>query len=67
MKEILASFFHILYLWTVAFLFPLWLSFVDFLIRFFFLVKCFFLYTFGVLRGALHFQYDLIYLLKNKK
>lgn len=34
MEDILASFFHALYLWTMAFLFPLSISFVDFLVRF---------------------------------
>jgi len=45
MEDILPSFFHTLYLWIVAFLSSLSISFVDFL-----------LYTFGVLRGALRFQ-----------
>jgi hypothetical protein len=35
MENILASFFCTLYLLTVAFLSPLSLSFVDFLVRFF--------------------------------
>jgi hypothetical protein len=34
MEDILASFFHTLYLWTVVFLSYLSLSFVDFLVRF---------------------------------
>jgi hypothetical protein len=34
MEEILTSFFHTLYLWTLAFLSPLSISFADFLIRF---------------------------------
>jgi hypothetical protein len=34
MDDILASIFHTLYLWTVAFLFPLSISFADFLVRF---------------------------------
>jgi hypothetical protein len=34
MEDILASFFHILYLWTVAFLSSLSLSFGDFFVRF---------------------------------
>jgi hypothetical protein len=34
MKDILASFFHTLYLWLVAFVFPLSLIYVDFLVRF---------------------------------
>jgi len=34
MEDILASFFHTLYLWTVAFLSPLAISFADFLVRF---------------------------------
>jgi hypothetical protein len=33
-EDILASFFHMLYLWTVASLSPLAISFVDFLFRF---------------------------------
>jgi hypothetical protein len=33
-EDILASFFHTLYLWTVAFLSDLSLSFVDLFIRF---------------------------------
>jgi hypothetical protein len=35
MEDILALFFHTLYFWTVVFLSPLSLSFVDFLARFF--------------------------------
>jgi len=34
MEDILASFFHMLYLWTVVFLSPLAISFTDFLVRF---------------------------------
>jgi hypothetical protein len=34
MENILTSFFHTLYLWTVAFLSSLLLSFIDFLVRF---------------------------------
>jgi hypothetical protein len=34
MEDILALFFHMLYLWSMAFLSPLSISFVDFLIRF---------------------------------
>jgi hypothetical protein len=59
MEDILVSFFHTLYLWTMAFLSPLLISFADFLVPcifFLFLVMCFLLYTFSVLRGALHFQ-----------
>jgi Ca2+/Na+ antiporter len=55
MEDILALFFHILYLWIVTFMSPLSLSFVDFVV-FLFQVRCFILYTFGVLRGALRFQ-----------
>jgi hypothetical protein len=34
MEDILASFFHTLYFWIVAFLSPLLISFADFLVRF---------------------------------
>jgi hypothetical protein len=34
MEDILASFFHTLYFWTMAFLSPLSISFADFFIRF---------------------------------
>jgi hypothetical protein len=34
LEDILSSFFHTLYLWTVAFVFPLSLSFGDFLVCF---------------------------------
>jgi hypothetical protein len=34
MEDILASFFHTLYLWTVVFLSPLTISFANFLVRF---------------------------------
>jgi hypothetical protein len=34
MEDILASFFHILYLWMVAFLSPLSISFANFLVGF---------------------------------
>jgi hypothetical protein len=66
-EDILALFFHMLYLWTVAFLFLRSISFVDFLIRFPFLVRCFLLYIFNVLRGALRFQIRLNLLIKKKK
>jgi hypothetical protein len=33
-EDILASFFHTLYLWTMTFLFPLSISFANFLVRF---------------------------------
>jgi hypothetical protein len=33
LEDILGSFLHILYLWTVAFMSPLFLSFVEFLVR----------------------------------
>jgi hypothetical protein len=57
LEDILASFFRsfvlcIFGLWLVS---PLSLSFVDFLVFFLFLVRCFLLYTSGVLRGALRF------------
>jgi hypothetical protein len=55
MDDILASFFYILYLWTVVFLSPLSLSYVDFLALFLFLVRCFLLYTSGILWSALRF------------
>jgi hypothetical protein len=34
MEDILALFFHMLYIWTMAFLFPLLISFVNFFVRF---------------------------------
>jgi hypothetical protein len=34
LEEILASFFHMLYLWTVAFVSPLSFTFDEFLVRF---------------------------------
>jgi hypothetical protein len=34
MEDILASFFHTLYLWMVAFLSPTSISYSDFLVRF---------------------------------
>jgi len=34
MEDILASFFHTLYLWTVVFFSPLSIYFADFLVRF---------------------------------
>jgi hypothetical protein len=34
LEEILASFFHTLYLWTVAFVSPLSFTFDEFLVRF---------------------------------
>jgi hypothetical protein len=33
--EILSSFYHILYLWTTVYVFPMSISFNDFLVRFF--------------------------------
>jgi hypothetical protein len=56
MEDILATFFHTLHLWTVAFLSPLSISFFDFLSVFLFLARCFFLDTSSVLRDALRFQ-----------
>jgi hypothetical protein len=35
LEDILGSFFHTLYLWTVTFVSPLSLNFVDFLVRFY--------------------------------
>jgi hypothetical protein len=57
MEDILASFFHMLCLWTVAFLSPLTIALLIFLFVFLFLVRCFLLYTSSVLKGALRFQY----------
>jgi hypothetical protein len=34
MEDILASFFHTMYLWTVAFVSPTSISYSDFLVRF---------------------------------
>ena len=34
LEDILSSFFHTLYLWTVAYLSPLSISYADFLVRF---------------------------------
>jgi hypothetical protein len=56
MEDILASFFHTLYSWTVAFLSPLLISLLIFLFVFLFLVRCFLLYISSVLKGALRFQ-----------
>jgi hypothetical protein len=53
--NILFFFLFVLYLWTVAFVSQS-ISYDNFLVRFFFfLVICFFLYTFGVLRSTLYF------------
>jgi hypothetical protein len=55
LEDILSFFFHTLYFWTAAFVSPLTISYDDFLVHFIFLVRCFFLYTPGVLRGAICF------------
>jgi hypothetical protein len=55
MEDILASFFHTLYLRAVVFLSPQSISVADFLVHFLFLVRCFILYTYSVLRSALRF------------
>jgi hypothetical protein len=36
LEDIISSFFHTLYLWTAAFVSPLTISYVDFLVRFYF-------------------------------
>jgi hypothetical protein len=56
MGDILASFFHTLYLWTVAFLSSLSISVADFLVHFLFLVRCFPLYTSSVLGAPYAFN-----------
>jgi hypothetical protein len=56
MEDILDSFFHTLYLWTVAFCHYCRLALLISLFVFLFLIKCFRLYTSIVLRGTLCFQ-----------
>jgi hypothetical protein len=53
--ELLSLFFDTLYLWTAAFLLFCRLIIVISLFVLFFLIKCFFLNTFCILRGALCF------------
>jgi hypothetical protein len=56
MKDILASFFHKLYLWTVVFYLHCRLALLIFLFVVLYLVRCFLLYISSVLRSALCFQ-----------
>jgi hypothetical protein len=55
LEDILSSFFHTLYFWTAAFVSHLMISYDIFLFTFLFLVRCFLLYTPGILRDALQF------------
>jgi hypothetical protein len=55
LEEILSSFYHTLYLWTTAYVYPLSFSFDDFLARFSLSNYVFPLYIPSVLRGALYF------------
>jgi hypothetical protein len=54
-EEHRSLFFHTRYPWTVSYIFPLVLSFHDFLIFFLLLARSFFLYISCVLGGALHY------------
>jgi hypothetical protein len=54
-KDILSLCFHTLYLWTVAHLSPVSISYDDFLACFSLFSYVILLYTSCVLRGALHF------------
>jgi hypothetical protein len=54
MKEILSLFFKTLYMWRVAYVSPLSISYCD-LFFLLFLVRYFFLYTSCILGGTLHF------------
>jgi len=56
MEVFLTSFFHTMYLWTVAFCPHCQLALLISLFVFLFLVMCFLLYTSSVLNGALRFQ-----------
>jgi hypothetical protein len=55
LEEIKSLFFNTLYLWTVAFVSPLLISFHEFLVLFALLVRWLLLYTLCVLGGALRF------------
>lgn len=67
LEDILASFFHTLYLWTMTFVSPLSLSFDDFFF-FSFLVKVFPFVYFQCTQGCLMLLVRIdYYLLKKKK
>jgi hypothetical protein len=51
-EELLSSFYHTLYLWTMAYVFPLSFCLIFLLVS---LVRRFLLYTSSVLRGAPRF------------
>jgi len=55
LEEIKSVFFKILYLWTIAYVSPLTISYNDFLVFLLLLVRCFLLYTSCVLSSALRF------------
>jgi hypothetical protein len=55
LDDILASFLHTLYLWTMAFVYPLSLSFSDFLVRFLLSNLVLLLYTSNFRESALCF------------
>jgi hypothetical protein len=59
MEDILASFFHTLYLWTVAFLSPMSISFSDFLVRFSFSSYVFPFVYFQCTKGRLTLSINL--------
>jgi hypothetical protein len=56
LEEILSSFYHTVYLWTTAYVYPLSFSFDVFLARFSLSTWVFPLYTLSALRGTLCFQ-----------
>ena len=55
LEDILSSCFHTLYLWTVAHIFPVSISYNDFLVHFSLSSEVILLYTPGVLGGTLRF------------
>jgi len=65
LEEINSLFLKILYLWAVAYVSPLTISYSDFLVLLL-LVRWFILYTFYVLMGDLRFN-DMRWLFKKKK
>jgi hypothetical protein len=65
LEELKSFFFNTLYHWTTSFVFPLVLSFNDFLVLFSLLARCFFCILLVYLGALYAFNYD--YLLKKKK
>jgi hypothetical protein len=65
LEEIKSLFFYNLYLWAVVFVYPLVISYHDFLVLFLLLVMCFLMYI-SYVPGAPYTFNDILNTYKNK-